>query len=190
MRQEQVEVKSTETVVQHAEAFIEDLIDSFSEPKETEDFVELLHDVLSDFETYLAHHGVKGMKWGVRKDRSGNSAKRITKKTNAKISKQITGRRIKSSKASRSSVNKNRRELSDSEITDMIGRLEKEKKLKTLLDNDVSPGKTFMKSVMTDAGKQALTTVAKGAMLYGVKAALTKEFKPQDLGKAMAKGQA
>lgn len=169
------------TAIQHAENFIEDAIVGLN--------VQDDEIVLDGFDEYLAHYGVKGMKWGVRKDRQGNSAKRISSKTSSKISKSMTKRKTKTAKGSRSATNKNRRELSDSELNDLIGRLEKERKLKTLLDNDVAPGKTFVRTVMTDAGKQALTTVAKGAMLYGVKATLTKEFKTQDLGKAMAKGQ-
>ena len=170
------------TAIQHAENFIEEAIVGLN-----------VHDyeiVLDGFDEYLAHYGVKGMKWGVRKDRSGNSGRRISSKTSAKISKSMTKRKAKAAKGSRSATNKNRRELSDAELTAMIGRLEKEKKLKTLLDNDVAPGRTFVRTVMTDAGKQALTTVAKGTMIYGVSAALTKNFSAKELGRVIVKGKA
>ena len=43
---------------------------------------------MSDLDDILAHHGVKGMKWGVRKDR-GHEGERATNKKIAKLDKKF-----------------------------------------------------------------------------------------------------
>ena len=105
-------------------------------------------------DTFFAHYGVKGMKWGVRK--------RSPEKQEIR------------------DASKNRRKLSDSDLDKYIARLEKEKKLKNLSEESTSQGKTFAKNVMTNAGQRALTTIATGAVLYATKVALTKEFNFKD----------
>ena len=112
--------------------------------------------------TELTHYGVKGMKWGVRKDRQ-----------TSETSKRRAARRY-------------RRYLSDGDLDKMVQRLEKEKKLKDLVDEDTYPGKKFVKALTSDVTKRALGTVASGAIVYGVKVALTKEFNAQEAAKFMA----
>lgn len=43
--------------------------------------------MIIDEETYLEHYGVKGMKWGIRRDRSGSREKRLTKEQKTKLKK-------------------------------------------------------------------------------------------------------
>ena len=40
-------------------------------------------------EDYLMHHGVKGMKWGVRKQRTSNRAQRVAEKYTISIAKKV-----------------------------------------------------------------------------------------------------
>ena len=117
--------------------------------------------------TSLEHYGVKGMKWGVRKDRS-------RKNSNTSSEKRVIQKR----KETRSRL----RSLSDSDLDSMINRIEKEKKLRSLIDNDTAAGrgKNFIKSVTGSAGQRMLTTAAAGAGTYAIKVALTKEFNPKD----------
>lgn len=111
--------------------------------------------VTQQVDNFLEHFGVKGMKWGVRKHR--------------RTSDQV--RRDERAKAV-----KNVRSLSDSDLDKRISRLEKERKLKTLTDESLSPGKTAAKQILQTAGKRAAGTILAGALLYGVKAAMTKQF--------------
>ena len=121
----------------------------------------------------LEHHGVKGMKWGVRKRSktrvSSSGARSTSPNPSSKVSAPTTrDKRVKALK--------NRRELSDSDIKDFTSRLQSEKQLKALLDEDVSPGRTFIKKVMSDAGKQAATKLATNAMTYGATKVMGKAF--------------
>ena len=121
----------------------------------------------------LEHHGVKGMKWGLRKRSktrvSSSGARSTSPNPSSKVSAPTTrDKRVKALK--------NRRELSDSDIKDFTSRLQSEKQLKALLDEDVSPGRTFIKKVMSDAGKQAATKLATNAMTYGTTKVMGKAF--------------
>ena len=131
---------------------------------------------------YLEHHGVKGMKWGVRKRSktrvSSSGARSTSPNPSSKVSAPTTrDKRVKALK--------NRRELSDSDIKDFTSRLQSEKQLKALLDEDVSPGRTFIKKVMSDAGKQAATKLATNAITYGTTKTIGKAF-GSELEKALS----
>ena len=130
----------------------------------------------------LEHHGVKGMKWGVRKRSktrvSSSGARSTSPNPSSKVSAPTTrDKRVKALK--------NRRELSDSDIKDFTSRLQSEKQLKALLDEDVSPGRTFIKKVMSDAGRQASTKLATNAMTYGATKVMGKAF-GKELEKALS----
>ena len=130
----------------------------------------------------LEHYGVKGMKWGVRKRSktrvSSSGARSTSPNPSSKVSAPTTrDKRVKALK--------NRRELSDSDIKDFTSRLQSEKQLKALLDEDVSPGRTFIKKVMSDAGKQAATKLATNAIIYGTTKTMGKAF-GSELEKALS----
>ena len=131
---------------------------------------------------YLEHYGVKGMKWGARKRSktrvSSSGARSTSPNPSSKVSAPTTrDKRVKALK--------NRRELSDSDIKDFTSRLQSEKQLKALLDEDVSPGRTFIKKVMSDAGKQAATKLATNAIIYGTTKTMGKAF-GSELEKALS----
>ena len=122
-------------------------------------------------ENELYHHGVKGMKWGVRKNRNSagrnSGVKRKTKRHQSANSKKV---------ASRKKDYKNRRTMSDKELQQKIERLKMEKTFKELTKEDISPGRNYAQQILAAAGKKTLTVAAAGAMAYGVKVAMTKEF--------------
>lgn len=109
----------------------------------------LVHEDIS--EESLAHFGVRGMKWGIRKD-SSRSENRSARK-------------------SRISMYKKRRIVSDDDLKKMVSRLETEKKLKSLVEEDITPGRTAVKNQLGKFGATAL-----GAAAGTVGAILVKEF--------------
>lgn len=111
----------------------------------------------------LYHHGIKGMRWGVR--RSEAQLARARQRAEDKAKKKEMKKAVK-----------NRRLLSDEDLQKKINRIEKEKKLKELTADEIAPGKKAASGVLASAGKKAATTIATGAILYGVQAAMTKKF--------------
>ena len=125
---------------------------------------------MSDTDDFLEHYGIPGMRWGVRKSTSSGSSGTAKKR---RSSDQVK-------KDDRKAAMTKRRTLSDKELDSRISRLEKERKLKSLTEDDISPGKTAVKNLIKNAGTKTASAVAAGAMLYAVKAAVTKSFNIQD----------
>lgn len=126
----------------------------------------------------LYHYGIPGMRWGKRKSVSSNSS--------AKSERKMARAEDKAIKKDMRKAVKNRRKLSDEELTARIGRLEKQKKLRDLTNEEINGGKKATKDILKSAGTKAITTIASGAALYGVKAILEKEFDPKDLAGYLA----
>jgi type I restriction-modification system DNA methylase subunit len=74
---------------------------------------------------------------------------------------------------------KNRRNLSNEDIKKKIERLNLEKQLKDLTEENVSPGKKMVTDILTSSGKKVatslVTSMATGATVYAIRAAMTKE---------------
>ena len=119
----------------------------------------------------LYHHGILGMKWGVRryqnKDGSLTAAGR-------KRSKKMTPDQKK--RQARKNDLKKRRTLSDADLKKKVERLKLEKEFKSLSKEDLSPGRKYVGEILSSAGKKTLTAAAAGAAAYGVKAMMAKEF--------------
>ena len=112
----------------------------------------LIHDDIS--EESLAHFGIRGMKWGIRKDSSGSENR--------------------SAKKSRISMYKKRRIVSDDDLKKMVSRLETEKKLKSLVEEDIAPGRTAVRSQIAKFGTTALGAAAGYAGVVLIKRLLTE----------------
>jgi hypothetical protein len=92
----------------------------------------------------LEHHGILGMKWGVRR-------------TEAQL-----GRARGSSKASSNGDGKKGvKEMSDDELRKVVNRLQMEQQYSKLLKDDVGKGKQFVQKIIkTGATVAAVTTTA------------------------------
>lgn len=129
---------------------------------------------MADVDNFLEHYGVKGMKWGVV---------RSTPLRGTRTNKENKIRAV------RKDARRRRQTLSDKNLDQLVKRLEQEKKLKSLLDADLSPGRTVAKNILGSAGGKIAGTVIAGAGVFAVKAALDGTFKNGNLaeiGKGLA----
>lgn len=118
----------------------------------------------------LMHHGIHGMRWGVRryqnKDGSLTAAgrKRINqldseyqRLTGKKLSKSSTDVKKTESKPKSKSIS----EMTNEEIQEKINRITLEQNLKSLTPKKISAGKRFTETVMNDVITPAATDVGK-----------------------------
>ena len=129
----------------------------------------------------LYHHGVKGMKWGVRKTpvRSSSGATRKRKSNTLSLFKKKKTTRKVSSANSSPAQTKSIKDMSDDELRKKIERVQLEQQYQELDPKSVSRGKRIAKRVMDDVivpaavdiGKQAVKSI----MANGVNKVLSLE---------------
>lgn len=115
---------------------------------------------------YLEHHGIKGMKWGVRRSETQLARARGSSKQSADAQEKVN----------RKAAVKNRRTMSDADLKKRIERLKMEREYKNLTEEDLSPGRKYVSEILASSGKKVATVAAAGAMSYAIKVAMTKEF--------------
>lgn len=110
----------------------------------------------------LYHYGVLGMRWGIRR-------------SEAQLARAAARRADKQIKKQRRHDVKNRRLMSDEELRSKVSRLEMEKKLRTLTDEEINRGRKAVTDVLSTSGKQLATSTLTGAAKYGMRVAMTGE---------------
>lgn len=101
---------------------------------------------------FLSHHGVPGMRWGVRRSRPKSSS-----------GIRLFGKKKKNRSTHVTPVKKTVRDMSDSDIQKAISRMELEKRYNDLLSSQnrvqVSKGRQIVNSILESSAKNIGTQV-------------------------------
>lgn len=163
----------------------------------------------------LYHWGIKGMKWGVRRYQNPDGT--LTAAGKKRYSSEGDAGETKPEYAPKASPKK-ASDYSDEELRAQINRMQMEKQYRDLagqtnireddpnkelkmererlqlqrdvknLKKEINGGQTFVKTVLNNAGQQALTKMATGAMLYAGKKAVMGVFNNPELANAVGTG--
>lgn len=140
----------------------------------------------------LYHHGILGMRWGIRRTKSQLGYKTGNSKKGQADDSDVETKTASSGKSGGSKQSKSISNMTDDELRDHINRMQMErqyldlqKQISSYTPQQISKGKRFMKSMekdvitpaLKDAGKNLLTKFLnkKGAELLGLDEKKTKD---------------
>lgn len=134
--------------------------------------------------TFLSHHGIKGMRWGVRRNPStGKVTGTPTKGTKKAARTEDDATPAKSSGPNslapyRTGGKKiNIKEMSDAELNAVVNRLNTESRYATLTKTPPSRGEKFVKEIGESVLKKQATRVANDVTAKAIDRLLDKKIK-------------
>lgn len=114
----------------------------------------------------LVHHGIKGMKWGIRRtpEQLGHAPSK-KRKFSIKISRPESEKQTVSKASSEPKKKKNSaKEMSDEELRSIINRIELERKYNSLTAPQQSKGKKIVKDILAKSATSVATKYTTKAM--------------------------
>lgn len=126
-------------------------------------------------ENVLAHYGIRGMKWGVRRYQNKDGS--LTAAGKKRYSGDGGNAGITKSTTSSSSGRKKVSEMTDDELNRAVRRLQLEQQYRQLNPEKISAGQKFVNKVANDVLIPAATTVARNAVQKAMQDAVSKALK-------------
>jgi|SRR5262245_15864714 len=112
---------------------------------------------MADVDEFLAHYGVKGMHWGVRRNRpSGGGSSNPSTATKPKPKPRQSADATAAKKLKEKSKHGGADSLSNKELQTLVTRMNLEKQYSKLNEGDVSKGKKFFDEFIKPVGEQEL----------------------------------
>lgn len=139
---------------------------------------------------YLAHYGILGMKWGIRRYQNSNGSLTSEGKSRYGKKKGKKSSILKSTKRAKKKKREDISKLSDQELRNKLNRMQMEKQYKQMTESKAEKGKKFAQKILKTAvmpmavaattaymtsGKQYIRYGAKG-LYKGVKKGMTSAY--------------
>ena len=140
-------------------------------------------------EDYLAHHGIKGQKWGIRRFQNPDGTRTTLGKKRERKAKTIDHDTLIKSRNAKE-LYKYRDQLSDKELQDRLNRLRNEEALKQMANPNkkVNNGQSISRKVLSKFGEKTAEAIAVAIVGATVKKVIGKKVSIPGVAKTVKNG--